>query len=101
MKIRTGFVSNSSSSSFVVLQKAPADRTQKDIDKSNKKKLIDGFGYEDDEYLTDILKDYKGKVIIEIGSVGQDTEMDSFGNTLKKILNAFNIKDITIKWLEE
>jgi len=82
MKIRTGFVSNSSSSSFIVSIDNFAQDDPKLLKEYNKKKYLEYNEYyeEDDEYdrnsLNELLDKYKDKRIITIQSIEYGAEED-------------------------
>ena len=61
MKIRNGFVSNSSSSSFIVSIKDESKWTKEDITKNNKEVFTKHYGEDADEceYQKELIKKYK------------------------------------------
>lgn len=92
MKVRQGFVSNSSSSSFIITRKRE-DLSQEELNKINEIHF-DPEWYEKDE-IEDILNDYKGEEILIYTSVdyGDEEVAEKIIRTLAKKLNL----DINIK----
>jgi hypothetical protein len=94
MKVRLGFVSNSSSSSFIVIQKNVKELNEELI-KHNKKMLKD---YCDGDYANDRIDEFKDSKIIAIGSIGYESEGDSINEIVKNIVKGlgFNPKDFDV-----
>lgn len=77
MKIRQGFVSNSSSSSFIIINKTNENKTILDFAKqtlylvSEFNKEYDWYDYKEDDFLASAGNDYRrlppGKTIIDFG----------------------------------
>lgn len=97
MKIRKGFVSNSSSSSFIVTVK-DEKYTKEQIENHNKKILCDNYGPidEDKEYIDQQVKKYKNQYILYIGSVEYGAE-ESVEKVTLELLKHMGYKKNQIK----
>ena len=95
MKIRTGFVSNSSSSSFIIWRKNDnADEVNK-----NNYKVLKAYGY-DDEDIQSLLEDYKGKEIILADKVEHGAEDDCERIFIEMINKLVPNETIHFEWEE-
>jgi hypothetical protein len=95
MKIRTGFVSNSSSSSFIVLLKNPP-LTKEQIFKHNIKMLED----QDKEYAESILETANGRMILSLNSIENGGEEDA-QNIVTEVLVSLGYKKSNLKFIIE
>ena len=95
MKIRTGFVSNSSSSSFIVLLKNFA-LTKEQILAHNKKILKN----EDEEYAESILERVGNRMILSVNSIENDAEVET-QNIVTEVLVNLGYKKSDLKFIIE
>ena len=94
MKIRNGFVSNSSSSSFIVMQKAE-NLSRKEMIKKTKEALLKYCDY-DEEDLNDRANKVvdKGNIILFITSVEYGAE-DTAEKIIARLCEIFGIKGVS------
>ena len=98
MKIRMGFVSNSSSSSFVIYRKN-TNKTEEEIFEYNKNKFIT---YYDEDYINEMLEDdpdyiprYKELLLASSLEYGDEQTVETIVYELLNALN-LNIEDFEI-----
>jgi hypothetical protein len=93
MKLRTGFVSNSSSSSFIVYRKC-TDLTKEQKDEINKKRL---HLYDEDSYPS-IMGKHQDELVVLVSSIENGSEEDVAPIVEKLVENlGFNKDDFSIE----
>lgn len=104
MKIRLGFVSNSSSSSFIVLCKSKFS-TKEELRNNNIKMICDSRGFDindedEKEYVEKLLKEYGDKQILVYSSIDSEDTESSVHRMVQKLLNNLGFKsdEFEINW---